>query len=41
MKILTPTPTIKTGREVFSASSSSFAVFSFGRKDEDVNALFS
>jgi len=41
MKILTTTPTIKIGREVLAASSSRFAVLSFGRKDEDVKALFS
>jgi len=34
------TPTIKIGREVFAASSSRFAVFGFGRKDEGVKALF-
>jgi hypothetical protein len=36
-----PTPTIKTGREVFAAGSSQFAVFGFGRKVEGVKALFS
>jgi hypothetical protein len=40
-KVLHTTPTIKIGREVFAASSSRFAVFSFGEKDEDVKALFS
>jgi hypothetical protein len=35
------TSTIKIGREMFAASSSRFAVFSFGRKDEGVKALFS
>jgi hypothetical protein len=32
---------MKTGREAFAASSSQFAVLSFGRKVEDVKALFS
>jgi hypothetical protein len=36
-----PTPTIKIGREVFAASSSRFAAFSFGRKGEGIKALFS
>jgi hypothetical protein len=40
-KQLCPTPTIKIGREVFAASSSRFAVFSFGRKVEGVKTLFS
>jgi len=36
-----PTPTIKIGREVFAASSSQFAVFTFGRKGAGIKALFS
>ena len=35
------TPTIKIGRDVFAASSSRFAVFTFGRKDAGIKALFS
>jgi len=34
------TPTIKTGREVFAASSSQFAAFGFGRKYGGIKALF-
>ena len=41
MKKRATTSTIKIGREAFVASSSRFAVFGFGRKDEDVKALFS
>jgi len=41
MKKRATTPTMQIGREVCAASSSQFAVFTFGRKDEGVKALFS